>query len=633
MIGSKFFYRNFWWLPAMLAFYQMAAQAYWQQEVKYRMDVDMDVRNHRYHGHQLLAYTNHSPDTLTEVYYHLYWNAFQKGSAMYWHNHTRKDPDPRIERLADIKPGEEGRYFIHSLKQDGQPVGFDITETVMRVKLAHPLAPGQTTELEMDYDVQIPVLIRRSGRDNAEGIAYSMAQWYPKLAEYRPDGWHADPYLGREFFGVWGDFDVTIHIDRNYTVAATGYLQNPDEVKEADFPTDDLRKKRRKRLRIKYFKQKKLTWHFVAPKVHDFSWAADPFYEHRVVEGPRGVELHFYYVPENKKIRQNWDSLMVYMPRAMAYYDRLVGPYPYRKYSFIQAGDGGMEYAMCTFISGKRKLGGLVGTSMHELAHSWFQFVIATDETRHPWMDEGFTTFVSHLAIHDLWYLPHGESKGIVEDNMSSYMQYVALGQEEPVSLFSDFYDSHLSYWVNAYDKGALFLAGYIQTAGMKALFRFLQNYYRDWQFKHPEPEDMLREAEKAAGMELDWYYNHWIDGIKHIDYAIDTVQVAGKDSTLIRLVKKGNMPMPLDVLVYTRSGKTYIWHVPYFRTLHYRREPLLIRPDGFETVKPWFDGFPDYALKIPVAYEDIKLILLNPDNMVPDIRYEDNVWTKDDEK
>ncbi len=613
---KRFFFGLFFFFLFNISF----AQNYWQQYAKYEMDVDVDVTNHTYHGKQRLTYVNRSPDTLHEFYYHLYWNAFRPGSAMYWHNHTRKDPDKRLEKLAKLKPDEIGRYTIRSLRQDGRDADYQITGTVMRVRLNKPLAPGDTTVFDMDYTVQIPKLIRRSGYDNAEGIALSMAQWYPKAAEYRPDGWHVRPFLGREFFGVWGDFDVRIHIDSRYTVAASGYLKNPNEVKTANFPPAN-RKKRRLR------KGQKLTWHFVAPQVHDFSWAADSKYRHDTLRTDSGVVLHFYYVPSSKTVQRNWDSLKVYAARALAYYNKIIGPYPYRKYSIIQAGDGGMEYAMGTFILGKRKLGSLVGTTLHEMAHSWFQFVLATDENRYPWMDEGFTTFVSTMAMHDLWYKPRGEDKWITQGMLESYIPYAGSDYEEPASLFSDFYDSHAAYWVNAYDKGALFLAGIFHIAGPEAAFRFLQNYYRHWQFKHPGPADILREAERAAGMELDWYYDYWINGTKHIDYAIDTVEARG-NKTLIRIRNRGTMPMPVDVAVKTGDGQLHIWHIPFFRTLHYRQGPLFIQPAEFHTLKPWYDGFPTYAFEIPLPKDRIRLIFLNPDMLAPDVDWQNNQWT-----
>src|SRR5690606_7520530 len=144
---------------------------------------------------------------------------------------------------------------------------------------------------------QVPVQIRRSGRNSEEGVALSMTQWYPKLAEYDFEGWHANPYIGREFHGVWGNFDVTLKIDKNYVVGGTGYLQNPNEIGHG-YETGTVKRP----------SGDKLSWHFVAPNVHDFTWAADPEYVHDTAQVPDGPLLHFFY-KNNDSIKANWKAL------------------------------------------------------------------------------------------------------------------------------------------------------------------------------------------------------------------------------------------------------------------------------------------------------------------------------------
>ncbi len=205
---------------------------YWQQHVDYKMDIDMDVNNYQYQGKQTLVYTNNSPDVLNKVFYHLYFNAFQPGSEMDVRSRTIEDPDSRVgDRISKLKPNEIGYINVNSLKQDGKKINYETVGTVLEVELAQPIQPGQSVTFTMDFDAQVPVQIRRSGRDNAEGVALSMTQWYPKLAEYDFEGWHADPYIGREFHGVWGDFEVNLTIDKDYVVGGTGYLQGEPEIK------------------------------------------------------------------------------------------------------------------------------------------------------------------------------------------------------------------------------------------------------------------------------------------------------------------------------------------------------------------------------------------------------------------
>ncbi len=606
-------------LFVFVSFISLAQESYWQQYVQYYMDIDMNVENHTYKGFQKVEYQNNSPDTLYDMYYHLYWNVFKPGSSLYWHNKTRKDPDKRIEKLKNLKPDEIGDYKIFKLTQNGKEVSFEITESVLRVKLNEPVAPGEKHVFEMEYAVQIPKIIRRSGRDSAEGIDYSMAQWYPKIAEYRPDGWHADPFLGREFFGIWGDFDVTIHIDKNYVIGGSGYLQNADEIWKKDSQGNWTLKKA---------KGKKRTWIFKAPDVHDFSWAADPDYVRKSIEH-EGVELNFYYQPKGNE--EKWEKLKNYTARTLTFFNNLMGPYPYKQYSVIQAGDGGMEYAMCTFITANRTERSLVGVTIHELAHSWFQFVLATDETRHHWLDEGFTTFVSNLAMA----LIYEKQQNIVNpwiDMLDTYLMYENKKETEPISLHSDFFQSHLSYWVNAYDKGGLFLMHLINVAGMERMIAFLKNYYAQWKFKHPEPEDMLRVAEKSTGMELDWLYNHWIESTHVVDYGIKSVTEI-PNGTKITIEKLGTMPNAIEVLVVLKDGDHQLYHIPYFRTLQYKEKHDFVDSDKYFLLKPWYDGFPEYTFEIPVSQSEVERIVLDPWHFSADVNKKNHEWPAKDKE
>ncbi|MGB3007827.1 MAG: M1 family peptidase, partial [Chitinophagaceae bacterium] len=213
---------------------------YWQQRVKYSMNIDMNIQTNRFTGKQKLEYFNNSPDTLTKVFYHLYFNAFQPGSMMDVRSRTqgtiiaggRLDWDDRVQdRIFKLKPDETGYQKILSLKIDGRLQNFKILETILEVKLDKPILPRSKVVLDMEFEAQVPVQIRRSGRDNPlTEVRYSMSQWYPKICEYDREGWHPDPYIGREFYGVWGDFDVSITIDKKYILGGTGYLQNPQQI-------------------------------------------------------------------------------------------------------------------------------------------------------------------------------------------------------------------------------------------------------------------------------------------------------------------------------------------------------------------------------------------------------------------
>ncbi|HFX17811.1 MAG TPA: M1 family peptidase, partial [Flavobacteriales bacterium] len=451
-------------------------RGYWQQYVHYTMDIDMNTQKHQYTGKQTLEYQNNSYDTLTKVYYHLYWNAFQPNSAMAWKARIVPDPDRNMDKtLQALKPDEIGFIKVNSLSQDEQAVPYKVVGTILEVNLNKPILPGEKTTFKMNYLAQVPKMIRRAGRNNKEGIDYSMAQWYPKLCEYDYRGWHTDPYLAREFYGVWGDFDVTIHIDKKYMVASTGYLQNPEQVGKG-YPTD-------KPMAIP--NTDKLTWHFVADNVHDFSWAADPDYVHDIYPVNDDLTLHFFY-EDKPEMKEKWQKLQPVAAKTMTFFNEYIGKYPYKKYSVIQAGDGGMEYAMCTFVTANKPYKSLLGTVQHEMGHAWFQFSLASNESEYPWMDEGFTSFaedMANVAVNGI------QKPNPFEGAYQSYLYLVSQNKEEPMSTHADYYLTNLAYWINAYNKGELVLTqlGYIM--GFDKLNQTLKNYYKNWAMKHPQPD------------------------------------------------------------------------------------------------------------------------------------------------
>jgi hypothetical protein len=218
----------------LLPLFAAAQPDRWQQHVNYEMNIDVNAEKNQYTGFQKLVYTNNSPDTLDKVFYHLYFNAFQPGSMMDVRSRNLPDPDGRVrDRISKLTPDEIGYIKVNNLTCNGTALRFETNETILEVTLNEPVLPGASAVFEMEWDAQVPLQIRRSGRDNREGVRLSMAQWYPKLCEYDYQGWHANPYIAREFYGVWGDFDVTIAIDKNYLVAAGGYLQNPLRLRSA----------------------------------------------------------------------------------------------------------------------------------------------------------------------------------------------------------------------------------------------------------------------------------------------------------------------------------------------------------------------------------------------------------------
>ena len=596
---------------------------YWQQQADYTMDIDMDVKTYQYKGTQTLVYTNNSPDILTKVFYHLYPNAFQPGSEMDARLQSIKDPDRRMvtnvgtkedpiyqSRISQLKPNEIGYIKVNSLNQDGETVTYKTIGTILEVNLAKPIQPGEKTTFNMVFNAQVPVQIRRSGRNNKEGVALSMAQWYPKLAEYDDEGWHADPYIAREFYGVWGNFDVKITIDKHYMIGGTGYLQNPNEI-GFGYETGKVTKP----------KGNTLTWHFIAPNVHDFTWAADPNFVHDTQQVPNGPLMHFIYKNDTPETAEGFKKLQPFAVKLMQYYSEHVGKYPYKQYSIIQGGDGGMEYAMCTLITGNRKFGSLVGTTAHEIAHTWFQFLLANNELKHEWMDEGFADYISDYALN---VVMNKNEENPIAGAYKSYFKLVASGLEQPQTTHADRYNYNFAY--SAYNKGAVFVSQLGYIIGEDNLNQTLKTYFNEWSFKHPKPEDFIKIAENVSGLQLDWYLTDWTKTTNTIDYSIKTV-TENNNTTQITLERIGNMPMPLDIEVEYTDGSKQQFYIP-LRML-FGSKPT---PNTTIVLSDWAWAYPTHQFTINKPKSEIKSITIDPKELMADINRENNTLNVKDQ-
>ena len=607
-----------------LALSAQAQDNHWQQQADYQMNVTMNVKNFQYKGVQKVTYINNSPDTLTTVFFHLYFNAFQPNSEMDANLQTLPDPDGRMatnigtpqrpiyeSRIAKLNPDEIGYLRVKKLTQDGVPATISHESTILKVILPTPILPHSRTVLGLDFEGQVPVMIRRAGRNSPDGVALSMAQWYPKMVAYDHKGWHTTEYLGREFYGVWGNFDVKITLDKTYLVGASGVLQNPNEI---GFGYED------KGVKVPTTKSATKTWHFIAERVHDFTWAADPQYVHDKHQLADGKTIHFIY----KKYKDTWKQIQEPMLKVFDYYNQLIGKYPWPQYSFIQGGDGGMEYAMCTLMVGGEKYERLVGTAAHELAHAWFQHLLATDEAAYPWMDEGFTSYIEYLAEHQI--LKTKKTANPFDSAYKGYFGLVKSGFQEPTITHSDRFATNYAYSVTAYYKGLLFLTQLDYLMGNEALQKTLKRYYNEYAFKNPTPNDFIRIAEKVSGMQLQWFLNEFMETDHTADYAISKVEGKG-NKTEVTLKRVGRLPLSIDLWVTDKAGNIRYVYVPLRMT--YAEKPNTY-PAYPRTVLPaWGWGNPTYTFTLDMPLEDIKSITLDPENKSVDTDKENNSFSK----
>ncbi len=603
----------------------------WQQHINYTIKAGLDVNTNIVKGTEDIVYSNNSTDTLTKVYFHLYWNAFQPNSVMDIRSRelgknmltSRRgdqipDWDARVkDRIQNLNPAEIGYQRVSQVMIGGKAQKLVEHETILEVQLSQPIMPKTSVKINLSFEAQVPKQIRRSGRDNAEGVRFSMSQWYPKMVEYDYQGWNTNPYIAREFYGVWGNYDVTLQLDQSYMVAATGVLQNPTATANA---------------------QGLKSWNFKGNNIHDFVWAADNKFKHLSKEVRKGLTLHVYYKEKDAKADSAWANVLWAAEKMLPFMEKKFGAYPYPQYSFIQGGDGGMEYAMATLLKGPG-----LGTVFHEWMHSWYQHILGTNESLYPWMDEGFTSYAEEAISYqyDLEFGPNSpfinerEKAQILAGNeraktqlpavqYSNYMGYLNLaksGLEEPMSTHSDHYNTNFAYSSASYSKGGTFLGflGYI--VGDSVRDKILLNYYNTWKFKHPNANDFIRVAEKTSGIQLQWFKEYWMNSTKTVDYGLNDIQ-ATATGAIISVQRIGKMPAPVEVLINYKDGSSELHYVPLDLMLGNKVAEggvnRIIHPEC-----KWVQ--PTYTFETTKPLSALKSIEIDPSHRLPDVNRTNN--------
>ena len=571
----------------------------WQQAVFYDMEATLDTASHQYRGVAKVTYKNNSPETLDKVFWHLFFNAFQPGSMMDVRSRTIEDPDRRVgSRIVELPEEEWGWIHMEMVKAFGQDAEFEEDGTILVVDLPKALRPGKSVTFELAWTAQVPRQIRRSGWMNKEGVEYSMTQWYPRLCEFDHHGWHSNPYIGREFHGIWGDFEVTLDVPSGYVVAATGVKTFEKSVKG---PQGTARTQTT----------------FEADDVIDFAWAADPDF---IVESVAVGDVDLTLVHQaNPEIDSNWTALAGYAAKAMAFINEDIGPYAYPQYTVAQGGDGGMEYPMITLVTGERSLRSLVGVTVHEMAHSWFQAMVATNESLHEWMDEGFTSWAESRCMAHLFADPMKPSEDPHGWAYTSYIRQHLSGNEEPLITHADHYKTNRAYGVGAYSKGEVLVEQLGAIVGPEVRDAAMRRYFKEWSFKHPGPHDFKRVVERESGLELDWYFQDMMHTTNAVDYQVSGVQVQN-DSAVIQLTRSGDMAMPQDLTLTWEDETTTSVHIPLVMMRGHRalNDGEILGDDW-----PWVD--PNYELTLPTGGKRLKSVELNASGLVADVHPEND--------
>ncbi len=568
------------------------------------MNVTVNDDDFTFKGTAKVEFTNNSPDTLRQIFFHAHFNAFQPNSLTAKRVAAIGPNRLKPETFANLKPNEIGKLEILPGTSNGTPFTVERNGTIVRLDLAKPLLPQERVQLEFAFEGQVPVQVRRSGRNNAQGVRYSMAQWFPKLCQYDQHGWQNNQFVLREFYGVWGKYDVKITLPAKLVVGASGDLQNPLEVGHGyEFDRDSVKMPAPDAEKPQGLK----TWHFVAFPVHDFAWVADADYIHRVVKMPATSAISpnlTFHILTKPKYDAVWKNAVDWLPRIFRFNGEKYLPYPYKQFTCAQAGDGGMEYPNLVMIRSS-DYNGTLGTVAHEATHQWFYGMAANNETKHAWMDEGITDYLTDRIMAEEFHIDEQtrstwlenalipRRKDALESNRA-FLRVYALGYDEPLSIPHDRFNEDMTA-VMVYRKGSAWMRQFEYSFGKAKVDELLRNYQGLWRFRHPYPPDFEKIASETFGQRMDEVFDTFLRGTELPDYTLQSLHSEptpdGKFKNTVQLTKRERAHVPLNLFASDNAGSLTKIHIP---------SDMLNAPNRDTTrLAPWFWAAGDYTAEL----------------------------------
>ncbi|WP_111306902.1 M1 family metallopeptidase [Confluentibacter sediminis] len=584
---------------------------YWQNEANYSIEVTLDDVAHTLSGQVEIDYTNHSPDPLGYLWLQLDQNKFKSDSEG-----TAITGAVGGRFVGDV----DGGYNLTSVSIDGSKANYIISDTRMQIRLEKPLDPKVgKVKIKIQYSFKIPEYgADRMGRmKQSQGWVYEIAQWYPRMSVYDDvSGWNNQPYLGSgEFYLDYGDIDFKITVPYDHIVVGSGELVNIDEV----FPKKIAERYRKAKESEKTFviidakevgktnvtrptKKGTLTWHYKINQTRDAAWASSKAFildgaRINLPNGKKSMALSAYTI--ESATDDGWNKSTEYVKNSIENNSKWFD-YTYPVATNVAGIVGGMEYPGIVFCEWNSKNAGLWGVTDHEFGHNWFPMVVGSNERLYPWMDEGFNTFINHYSTLDYGKYPSQLSQP------RRFVRYLSSDNRESISTPPDLAQTY-NLGMTAYRKPALGL--FMLRESILGPDRFdyaFKNYIKKWAFKHPRPIDFFNAMENGAGEDLDWFWKSWFYGTGNIDQAVtkvDYVKGLPENGALISLENKGEVPMPVSLLLTDVGGKTYSFKVP---------------------VEVWMRG--NSVVYKANTTTKIAKVTIDPDALYPDIDSDNNV-------
>jgi hypothetical protein len=594
------------------AYAQTADKSYWQQEVNYKIRVRLDDKSHTISGFESFEYKNNSPETLTELYIHLWPNAYKDNSTAL----AKQQLENGSVAFHYYEDSQRGYIDSLDFEVDGEPVKMFYHpeyNDVCKILLNKPLAPGKKLRVTTPFRVNIPGSFSRLGHT---GQAYQVSQWYPKPAVFDKNGWHPMPYLDQgEFYSEFGSYEVSITLPANYVVGATGNLQNEEEQRFLDsladatalikdFPSDNSFPESSESWKTLTYKQS---------KIHDFAWFADKRYH--VLKGsvtlPRSQRKVDTWVMFTNDQAKYWKDAIPYVNDAITSYSAWLGEYPYEQATALSGGlgaGGGMEYPNVTVISEVNSARSLERVIVHEVGHNWFYGILGSNERDHGWMDEGLNTYYEtrymktkypempllgrdYRVAH--WFKLDQYPAGYTNDLI--YLLMARLNEDQPVETFSEDF-SMINYAGIMYAKTGLLLRYLEQYLGPKDFEIAMNTYYQRWKFRHPQPEDLKLVFEQVTGKNLDWFFGDMINTSGKIDFKLKSVKSEDNDYQ-VRVAGRG-LVAPVFISSLDKNGEV----LETFRSEPFRGTAVF-----------YFDK------------QDVHEIRVDPYNAIPEINRQNN--------
>ncbi len=577
---------------------------YWQQRADYTISATLDTASRQIRGHEIVHYTNHSPDPLPYIWMFVEQNICASSGI------TEQLDQPPLVFLGSTFDfsckGSGGGVNLESVRVSGRSLKPVVYGTTMRLDLPRPLAAGAALDLELAWHFTVPDY--GAGRMGRDGSLYEIAQWYPRVAVYDDvRGWNHEPYIGAgEFYLEYGRFDVSVTVPAGYVLAATGILRNPELVLTAEQrarlgrarssaePVAVITKEEAGRAdRTPPISRGQLTWKFSADSVRDFAFAAAPNFRWDA-SGYKGILVNSFYRPSAPE----WEEANRMTREALQYYSEQWYPYPYPHISSVEGPIEGMEYPMLTFDPRAPSREERQWVIAHELGHQWTPMIVGSNERLYPWMDEGFNTFIDlGEAARYFKGTPYGDS--IEVHPLHLYKDHAIEGQEQPLILRP--VEGHDLFWTG-YQKPALMMQTLrYEVLGKERFDAAFRHYLRTWAFKHPTPADFFRLMRDESGMDLDWFWRDWIYTTGRLDQAVDSVGVADKVQKIF-LANRGTMTLPLEMDVTYADNSTERVRLP---------------------VEMWNLG-PRFAYRVRGG-KQVQRVLVDPRHVLPDVDRSNN--------